>query len=94
MKRFLLITAIFLFIISSAYSSDFNIVKVLDNLENPWSLAFLPDNSVLVTERSGSLLLYKNSAAVRVSGLPAIHAGGQGGLLDIALHPDFKSNQL
>jgi glucose/arabinose dehydrogenase len=90
----LLITAIFLFIISSAYSSDFNIVKVLDNLENPWSLAFLPGNSVLVTERSGSLLLYKNSAAVRVSGLPAIHADGQGGLLDIALHPDFKSNQL
>ncbi len=94
MKRIILIPVIFLFILFSAYPSEFNLVKVLDNLENPWALAFLPDSSTLITERPGRLLIYSNSTVTRVSGLPDIHTGGQGGLLDIALHPDFKTNRI
>jgi len=94
MKRIIIIPLVSLFILFSAYPSEFNIVKVLDNLENPWSLAFLPDSSILITERPGRLLIYKNSTVTRVSGLPDIHTGGQGGLLDVALHPDFKANSL
>lgn len=61
----------------------------------PWGMVQLPDGRMLATERSGTLyLLSKNSPAVNVQGLPKIHANNQGGLLDVALHPDFEKNHL
>ncbi len=67
-----------------------------DGLSHPWGLAFLPEGGMLVTERPGRLRLV--SAAGEVSepldGLPEIYARGQGGLLDVALDPDFASNRL
>ncbi|NQW09184.1 MAG: PQQ-dependent sugar dehydrogenase [Alphaproteobacteria bacterium] len=66
------------------------------SLEHPWGVAFLPDGTALVTERSGRLLLVDPRTGDRqpVEGAPAVAARGQGGLLDIALHPDFASNAL
>ncbi len=63
-------------------------------LEHPWGMAFLPDGRILVTERSGRLRIVDNGKLdpTPVSGLPRIEAEGQGGLLDIILHPDFKDN--
>ena len=60
---------------------------------NPWSLAFLPDGRVLVTEREGRLLLVDGASSVPVAGLPKVAPAGQGGLLDIALHPRFAGNR-
>ncbi len=70
-------------------NADFKIVQLADSLNRPWSFAFLPDNSVLITERRGKLLHLKNGRINLVKGLPEIPAKGQGGLLDIVLHPDF-----
>jgi aldose sugar dehydrogenase len=62
----------------------------------PWSMAFLPDGGILITERPGRLRLVRNGVlqAEPISGLPPIHAQGLGGLLDIALHPRFGENSL
>ncbi|MBN1241893.1 MAG: PQQ-dependent sugar dehydrogenase [Spirochaetales bacterium] len=61
---------------------------------NPWALAFLPDGRALVTERGGRLLLVDGSSSVPVAGPPKVAAAGQGGLLDVALHPRFSENRL
>jgi aldose sugar dehydrogenase len=65
---------------------------VMDNLEHPWSVAFLPDGRYLITERSGRLLIIDGNTRTPVQGLPDIHAVGQGGLLDVVLHPNFEEN--
>ncbi|CAA6811894.1 MAG: PQQ-dependent oxidoreductase, gdhB family [uncultured Thiotrichaceae bacterium] len=68
---------------------------LIENLDHPWSLAFLPDGKMLITERSGDLLIFDKEAKNRqlVRGLPDIEAYGQGGLLDVRPHPDFATNQ-
>jgi len=74
----------------------FDVVTVAEGLQNPWSLAFLPGGRMLVTERPGRLRVVgadgKLSAAV--TGLPAVDARGQGGLLDVVLDPAFAKNNL
>ena len=74
----------------------FHLVRVVDGLEHPWGLAFLPDGRMLVTERPGRLRIVADGALVPepVAGVPAVWAEGQGGLLDVALHPDFAENGL
>jgi glucose/arabinose dehydrogenase len=69
---------------------------VLDGLENPWSIAWLPDGTALVTERAGRLRRIANGVldSRPIDGVPQVLALGQGGLLDVALDPDFASNRL
>ncbi len=68
--------------------------EVADGLEHPWSIAFLPDGKLLVTERPGRLNIVDGDGnKTRVSGTPDVAARGQGGLLEVSLHPDFSSNQ-
>lgn len=72
---------------------NYQIEEVASDLNFPWSLAFLPDGSLLVTERSGQLRRVKDGQVSKpIAGLPNIYVKGQGGLLDVALHPDFASN--
>jgi len=68
---------------------------VIKGLNHPWSIAWLPDGSALVTERAGRLRLIQGGKLdpKPIAGLPPVLASGQGGLLDIALHPDFADNQ-
>jgi glucose/arabinose dehydrogenase len=76
---------------------EFRIVKLVDGLEHPWGLAFLPDGRKLVTERPGRLRMVSRDGKLEsqpVAGLPAIAPTGQGGLLDVALHPGFSENGL
>lgn len=71
------------------------IVKLTESLEHPWGLAFLPDGRMLVTERPGRLRVVDKDGKldpVPVAGLPRVDAQGQGGLLDVALHPRFADN--
>ena len=73
----------------------FHVNKVLDGLENPWSMAFLPDGRMLITERAGRLRLVTKSFQLHptpIAGLPKIKAAGQGGLFDVAIHPDYAVN--
>ena len=73
-----------------------NVEVVAEGLSRPWSLAFLPDGNMLVTERTGNLRVIKNGKLGEkpVSGLPPIRQHGQGGLMDVVLHPAFESNRL
>ncbi|MCZ6758451.1 MAG: PQQ-dependent sugar dehydrogenase [Bacteroidetes bacterium] len=75
---------------------DFSVVTVAGGLEHPWSIAFLPDGDILVTERSGRLRIIRDGVLMEnpVAGVPEVHAQGQGGLLDVVLHPNFSSNRL
>ena len=70
------------------------LVTLVSGLENPWGMAWLPDGSMLVTERPGRLWQVRDGvrADEPVRGVPQVLAAGQGGLLDVALHPDFGSN--
>lgn len=66
---------------------------VIKGLDVPWGLAFLPGGDMLVTERDGRLLRYRDGKLLAtISGLPVIHSDGQGGLMDIRLHPEYASN--
>jgi aldose sugar dehydrogenase len=83
---------------------SYRVVTVVDGLQHPWGIAFLPSGDMLVTERGsggddgrpGQLRIVRNGELLPdpVPGLPPIRVGGQGGLLDVVLHPDFESNRL
>ena len=66
------------------------------SFEEPWAMAFLPDGRLLVTEKAGRLLIVTQSGekSEPVTGLPVVDYGGQGGLGDVILHPDFERNRL
>jgi len=73
------------------------VVRVTEGLDHPWSLTFLPDGRMLVTERPGRLRIIDKDGRLEpqpVAGLPPVTAIGQGGLLDVALHPRFAENNL
>jgi len=66
---------------------------VIAGLNVPWGMAILPDGDMLVNEREGKMLRYRNGILLaEIKGLPEIHADGQGGLMDIRLHPGYKTN--
>ncbi len=73
----------------------FRATTLASGLENPWSVAFLPDNRMLVTERAGRLRILDPNFKLDpkpIEGLPEIMARGQGGLFDVVLHPDYLRN--
>ena len=78
-------------ITSSAHR--FRIDTVADGLDHPWAVAKLPDGNFLVTERAGNLLrIGTDGAKTRIQGVPGVFAQGQGGLLDVKLHPGYTEN--
>ena len=76
-------------------SHAYQIVPVVDGLEFPWGLAFMPNGDFLVTERPGRLRVVRAGQLdpTPVTGVPEVWYGGQGGMLDVALHPDFDTNR-
>ncbi|MFO7602719.1 MAG: PQQ-dependent sugar dehydrogenase [Gammaproteobacteria bacterium] len=102
MSRHLILASLSLFILgvcNAATSSNtpraYEVEVLTDGLSHPWSMAFLPDGEVLISERHGELRRWRDGKlhTAPVSGLPAIRATGQGGLLDLALHPQFSDNR-
>ena len=79
-------------------TADYSIrvVELAAGLANPWSLAFLPDGDVLVTERPGRLRILRDGVldAEPVPGVPEVRRTALGGLLDVVLHPDFAANSV
>ena len=75
---------------------DFEVVTVAEGLVNPWSMAWLPNGDMLITERPGRLRIVRDGVLLpeAVSGVPEVLARGQGGLFDVLPHPDFANNNL
>ena len=76
--------------------TSYRVVPVVKALVNPWSLTFLPNGDMLVTERPGRLRVVRkgNLEPQAISGVPEVWATGQGGLLEVLAHPRFQENQL
>ncbi|KYH25648.1 glucose / sorbosone dehydrogenase [Halalkalicoccus paucihalophilus] len=76
---------------SDGESGGYEIETVAEGFANPWALEFLPDDGMLVTEREGRLSIVdrEDGTAETVGGVPDVYAAGQGGLLDVALHPTY-----
>ena len=106
LKKCLMIVICFVFTIKAEDSDwDTRIVKTekvsfqvetyADGFEIPWGMAFLPDNRMMVTDRIGDLWIVEKDGKdkVKVSGeIPNVRSKGQGGMLDVAVHPDFNTN--
>lgn len=77
-------------------AADYTLEPVVEGLDSPWALAFLPSGDMLVSELTGALRVIRNGklVAAPVANVPESTYGGQGGLMDIALHPDYADNQL
>lgn len=84
------------FLIESAVPAhrELKVVVVARNLEQPWSIAFLPDGAMLVTERPGRLRIIRDGKLdpTPVAGVPQVRAAGLQGLMDVVLHPKFEEN--
>jgi glucose/arabinose dehydrogenase len=78
----------------SSEKLKFSVDTIASGLENPWGIAFLPDGRMLVTELNGQIRIIKDGKLLdeTVSNVPPVAAAGQGGLLDIKLHPDYANN--
>lgn len=73
---------------------NFMIQTVVEGLNGPWGMTFLPDGSMLITEKAGKIRIVRNGELLdeTVEGVPDVYNQGQGGLLDIVLHPDYEDN--
>lgn len=76
-----------------AQGQGYRIEMVADGFEEPWAIGFLPDGGLMVTERDGRLLYLLGDRRVDVSGVPRVHARGQGGLLDVMIPRDFTNSR-
>ena len=96
MNRLLIALALTFALSSASAQNILKPVVVAKGLEHPWGLAFLPDGRMLVTERQGRLRIVERDGRLNppLAGLPPVVAGGQGGLLDVVLHPKFADNRL
>src|SRR5262245_32741446 len=82
------------FRIESAEERNLRVVVMARGLEQPWSIAFVPDGDMLITERPGRLRLVRHGAVESkpIDGLPEIKTDGLQGLMDVVLHPRFSEN--
>jgi len=92
---FILGVILFVFIFPNYLWAKVDLVQVVEKLQYPWAMDFLPGNEALVTEKPGRLqkVNLETGKKTEIQNLPEIHAVGQGGLLDVMVHPDFKQNQ-
>ena len=86
---------LFVFIVPNFLWAKVDLVQVVEKLQYPWAMDFLPGNEALVTEKPGRLqkVNLETGKKTEIQNLPEVHAVGQGGLLDVMVHPDFKQNQ-
>src|SRR5215213_5179604 len=101
MMRWLLAIAICAPVVAAAQTvrseeHSFRVVKVVEGLDHPWCVAFLPDGRMLITEREGRLRMVRDGKLdpKPVAGVPEVVQRGQSGLFDVALHPKFAQNRI
>jgi len=71
---------------------NYTVETVVEDLDNPWGMAFLPDGGLLITEKDGDIIYAKDGNKKTIAGVPEVVSRGQGGLLDIILHPNYSIN--
>ena len=82
-------------LVGSSSAQAERVETIASGLDHPWSIAFLPEGGVLVTERGGRLLrIAPGGQPVPISGVPPVYVRSQGGLFDVVLHPDFARTRL
>ncbi|MEL4307449.1 PQQ-dependent sugar dehydrogenase [Joostella sp. CR20] len=98
-KYYLLILIVFQFAcaqedksITTPSEINYKIETVVEGINNPWGMVFLPDGSLLITEKSGKLYQYKNNEKIEIAHNLSVYNRGQGGLLDVQLHPNYSEN--
>mgnify|MGYP001799294296 FL=1 len=79
--------------VSEQGEEGYQVREIASGLEHPWGMAWLPDGSLLITERPGRLTHWQAGQLTPIDGVPPVLAQGQGGLLDIAIHPKFAENR-
>jgi len=77
--------------VTTIADEPFTAELLVDELPIPWGLAFLPDGGMLITEKSGEIIHFKDGERNKISNVPEVYTRGQGGLLDIAVHPDYSN---
>ncbi len=80
--------------IESPTEVDYTYKTIVEGIDIPWGMAFISENDLLVTEKSGILYRVTEGVKQTVEGLPPIYTRGQGGLLDVALHPDYSNTKI
>jgi len=78
--------------INTPENIPFSAELLIDEMQIPWGMAFLPDGGILVTEKSGELIHFLNKKKTTIANVPEVYRRGQGGLMDIELHPHHKTN--
>ena len=80
--------------IEKTEKETFKIETFIDGFDVPWGMAFLPNKNLIVSDRNGSLWLvdYKSKTKTQIIGVPEVRYKGQGGLLDVQVHPDYINN--
>jgi aldose sugar dehydrogenase len=77
-------------------TTPYKVDKIASDLTRPWAVIPMPENKLLITEKSGYMVVYDVHGKMlkRIEGFPKVEDGGQGGMLDVALDPDFSRNQM
>lgn len=78
--------------VNDAKNIPFSAELLIDEMQVPWGLEILPDGSLLVTEKSGEIIHFKDGKKSKIANVPEVYVRGQGGLLDIRLHPNYEDN--
>jgi glucose/arabinose dehydrogenase len=83
-------------VFDTAEQHKIRVSVVTKGLSHPWAIAFLPGGEMLITERGGRLRVVRNAVLdpKPISGVPQVRTDGNGGLMDVALHPRFTENRL
>lgn len=71
---------------------DYTITPIIENLDIPWGMTWLPNGDMIYTEKEGKLYKFNGTKSIEISGVPEIYLRGQGGLLDVTVHPQFETN--
>lgn len=95
--RLIIMNALFVLIANTGFSQTLELFEekvLINNMAAPWGFTFINNNEVLFTEKQGKVYRYTISTGTlsEISGVPTVSQNGQGGLLDIALHPNFSNN--
>lgn len=93
-RQFLAAFAAAVMVAAPAAAANYTITPMATGLNHPWSMAFLPDGRVLITERAGRLRVLDRGKLGSISGVPKVYEKSQGGLFDVVLHPKFAENGL
>ena len=79
--------------INNSENFEYRITKVFEYEGIIWSIEFINNSDIIFSDKKGKVFIYQNSELIKVDDVPEVYYMGQGGLMDIELHPNFESNK-